>query len=29
VLPSMTFERTPAQVKQIVRTLRLLYGRRP
>jgi acyl-CoA reductase-like NAD-dependent aldehyde dehydrogenase len=29
LLPAMTFERTPAQVKQIVRTLRLLYGRRP
>ena len=29
LLPAMTFERTPAQVKQIVRTLKLLYGRRP
>jgi acyl-CoA reductase-like NAD-dependent aldehyde dehydrogenase len=29
LLPSMTFERTPAQVKQIIRTLKLIYGRRP
>jgi acyl-CoA reductase-like NAD-dependent aldehyde dehydrogenase len=29
LLPGMTFERTPAHMKQIVRTLRLLYGRRP
>jgi acyl-CoA reductase-like NAD-dependent aldehyde dehydrogenase len=28
LLPAMTFERTPAQVKNIVRALRLLYGRR-
>jgi acyl-CoA reductase-like NAD-dependent aldehyde dehydrogenase len=28
LLPSMTFERTPAQVKQIVKAVRLLYGRR-
>ena len=28
LLPSMTFERTPAQVAQIVKALRLLYGRR-
>ena len=27
--PSMTFERTPAQVRKIVKTLKLLYGRRP
>jgi succinate-semialdehyde dehydrogenase/glutarate-semialdehyde dehydrogenase len=29
LLPGMTFERTPAQVGRIVRTLKLLYGRRP
>ena len=29
LLPSMTFERTPAQVARIVKALRLLYGRRP
>jgi acyl-CoA reductase-like NAD-dependent aldehyde dehydrogenase len=29
LLPAMTFERTPAQVKNIVKALRLLYGRRP
>jgi succinate-semialdehyde dehydrogenase / glutarate-semialdehyde dehydrogenase len=29
LLPSMTFERTPAQVKRIVKALKLLYGRRP
>jgi acyl-CoA reductase-like NAD-dependent aldehyde dehydrogenase len=29
VLPAMTFERTPAQVKRIVKALKLLYGRRP
>jgi acyl-CoA reductase-like NAD-dependent aldehyde dehydrogenase len=29
LLPAMTFERTPAQVKQIVKALRLLYGRKP
>jgi succinate-semialdehyde dehydrogenase/glutarate-semialdehyde dehydrogenase len=29
LLPAMTFERTPAQVKGIVKALRLLYGRRP
>jgi hypothetical protein len=28
-LPAMTFERSPAQVKRIVKTLRLLFGRRP
>jgi acyl-CoA reductase-like NAD-dependent aldehyde dehydrogenase len=28
LLPSMTFERTPAQVGQIVKAVRLLYGRR-
>ncbi len=28
LLPSMTFERTPAQVSKIVKTLKLLYGRR-
>ncbi|WP_041832817.1 aldehyde dehydrogenase family protein [Actinoplanes sp. N902-109] len=27
VLPGMTFERTPAQVKRIVKALKLLYGR--
>ena len=27
VLPAMTFERTPAQVKRIVKTIKLLYGR--
>lgn len=29
LLPAMTFERTPAQVRQIVKALRLLYGRKP
>ncbi|MEV6298483.1 aldehyde dehydrogenase family protein [Actinoplanes sp. NPDC051861] len=29
LLPAMTFERTPAQVNQIVKALRLLYGRKP
>jgi succinate-semialdehyde dehydrogenase/glutarate-semialdehyde dehydrogenase len=29
LLPAMTFERTPAQVKQVVKALRLLYGRKP
>ena len=29
LLPAMTFERTPAQVGRIVKTLKLLYGRRP
>jgi succinate-semialdehyde dehydrogenase / glutarate-semialdehyde dehydrogenase len=29
LLPGMTFERTPAQMGRIVRTLKLLYGRRP
>ncbi len=29
VLPAMTFERTPAQVARIVKTLKVLYGRRP
>jgi acyl-CoA reductase-like NAD-dependent aldehyde dehydrogenase len=29
LLPAMTFERTPAQVQRIVKTLKLLYGRRP
>jgi acyl-CoA reductase-like NAD-dependent aldehyde dehydrogenase len=29
LLPSMTFERTPAQVQRIVKVLKLLYGRRP
>ncbi|WP_229071271.1 aldehyde dehydrogenase family protein [Actinoplanes sp. DH11] len=29
LLPAMTFERTPAQVAQIVKALRLLYGRKP
>ncbi|MFI7546353.1 aldehyde dehydrogenase family protein [Actinoplanes sp. NPDC049599] len=29
LLPAMTFERTPAQVKRIVKTVKLLYGRRP
>jgi succinate-semialdehyde dehydrogenase/glutarate-semialdehyde dehydrogenase len=29
LLPAMTFERTPAQVKGIVKALTLLYGRRP
>jgi acyl-CoA reductase-like NAD-dependent aldehyde dehydrogenase len=29
VLPAMTFERNEAQVKRIVKTLKLLYGRRP
>jgi acyl-CoA reductase-like NAD-dependent aldehyde dehydrogenase len=29
LLPAMTFERTPAQVQRIVKTVKLLYGRRP
>ena len=29
MLPTSTFERTPAQIKQIIRTLKLIYGRRP
>ncbi len=29
VLPAMTFERSPAQVRRIVRAVKLLYGRRP
>jgi acyl-CoA reductase-like NAD-dependent aldehyde dehydrogenase len=29
LLPSTTFERTPAQVRKIVKALKLLYGRRP
>ena len=29
LLPAMTFERTPAQVKRIVKTVKMLYGRRP
>jgi acyl-CoA reductase-like NAD-dependent aldehyde dehydrogenase len=29
LLPAMTFERTPAQVNRIIKTLKLLYGRRP
>jgi hypothetical protein len=29
LLPSTTFERTPAQVAKIVKVVRLLYGRRP
>jgi acyl-CoA reductase-like NAD-dependent aldehyde dehydrogenase len=29
MLPSMTFERTPAQVGRIVKALKLLYARRP
>ncbi|MFI5931479.1 aldehyde dehydrogenase family protein [Actinoplanes sp. NPDC051494] len=29
LLPSMTFERTPAQVRRIVKAVKLLYGRRP
>ncbi|MET8153736.1 aldehyde dehydrogenase family protein [Actinoplanes sp. NPDC049668] len=29
LLPSMTFERTPAQVQRIVKAVKLLYGRRP
>jgi succinate-semialdehyde dehydrogenase/glutarate-semialdehyde dehydrogenase len=29
LLPAMTFERTPAQVGQIVKALRILYGRKP
>ncbi|MDT4992034.1 MAG: hypothetical protein QOH97_1926 [Actinoplanes sp.] len=29
LLPSMTFERTPAQVTRIVKAVKLLYGRRP
>ena len=29
LLPAMTFERTPAQVQRIVKTLKLLYARRP
>ena len=28
LLPAMTFERSPAQVKQIIKTLRMLYGRK-
>jgi hypothetical protein len=28
LLPAMTFERTPAQVDNIVRALRVLFGRR-
>ena len=28
LLPAMTFERTPAQVSRIVKTVKLLYGRR-
>lgn len=29
LLPAMTFERTPAHVRKIVKTLKLLYSRRP
>ena len=29
LLPAMTFERTPAQVNRIIKTLKLLYGRKP
>jgi succinate-semialdehyde dehydrogenase/glutarate-semialdehyde dehydrogenase len=29
LLPTMTFERTPAQVRRIVKALKLMYGRRP
>ncbi|MCA2217326.1 aldehyde dehydrogenase family protein [Jidongwangia harbinensis] len=29
LLPAMTFERTPAQVRRIIRTLRFLFNRRP
>ncbi|MGX6605747.1 aldehyde dehydrogenase family protein [Micromonosporaceae bacterium Da 78-11] len=29
LLPAMTFERTPAQVDNIVKALKVLYGRRP
>jgi succinate-semialdehyde dehydrogenase/glutarate-semialdehyde dehydrogenase len=29
LLPAMSFERTPAQVRKIVKTIKLLYGRRP
>jgi len=29
LLPAMTFERTPAQVGRIIKTLKLLYGRKP
>jgi succinate-semialdehyde dehydrogenase/glutarate-semialdehyde dehydrogenase len=29
LLPTTTFDRTPGQIKQLVRTLKLLYGRRP
>jgi acyl-CoA reductase-like NAD-dependent aldehyde dehydrogenase len=29
LLPAMTFERTPAQVQRIVKTLKMLYARRP
>jgi succinate-semialdehyde dehydrogenase/glutarate-semialdehyde dehydrogenase len=29
LLPAMTFERTPAQVKRIIKALKLLYGRQP
>jgi hypothetical protein len=28
MLPTMTFERTPAQVRRLVRMLRFLYDRR-
>jgi hypothetical protein len=28
LLPTMTFERTPAQVSRIVKAIKLLYGRR-
>jgi acyl-CoA reductase-like NAD-dependent aldehyde dehydrogenase len=29
LLPTMTFERTPAQIQRIVQILKLRYGRRP
>jgi succinate-semialdehyde dehydrogenase/glutarate-semialdehyde dehydrogenase len=29
LLPSTTFERTPAHVQRIVKVLKLLYGRKP
>ncbi|RSM73513.1 aldehyde dehydrogenase [Actinoplanes sp. ATCC 53533] len=29
LLPAMTFERTPAQVRRIVKAVKFLYGRRP
>ncbi len=29
LMPAMTFDRTPAQLKRIVTTLKLVYGRRP